>query len=103
MKDLKKLKQKEINANASVFKEMAKQGMMTRYYKGKHALMKKKVIIQYFDTWEDADRAGELLYEDQIFSVHTVGKPHLIFIKVIDEDQIFSVRKVAKRLPLKTD
>ena len=65
--------QKEVDKNFDAFQKKVKEDKLDNSSKGKFALMKNGKIIDYFNTWEDANKAGEIAYEDKLFSIQEVS------------------------------
>ena len=71
--DYKKKQQKEVDRNFEIFQEKMKNNEIEQEFYGKFALMKDGKIVDYFNTWSDAKKAGQLAYkEDSIFSIQEV-------------------------------
>jgi hypothetical protein len=60
----------EVSANADVFYAQLPELMQTEA--GRFALMRQQKIVEFFDTFGDACRCGDLLYQDEPFSVQEV-------------------------------
>lgn len=69
-------KKKEVRENAKIFFQNLEKGVYDEYL-GKYALMRHKEVIQYFDTRDDARRAGNMMYEDRLFSIQKVEKQNI--------------------------
>ena len=61
---------KEVYENFEVFQKMLPKLMKT--CAGKHALMRKQKIVEFFDTFIDAHKAGKLIFKDLPFSIQQV-------------------------------
>ena len=68
--DYKERQQAEVDSNFEAFQKQLDTIHSSKY--GKFALMKTGEIKSYFDTWKDARTAGELAYEDRLFSIQKV-------------------------------
>jgi hypothetical protein len=62
--------QQQVNDNFKAFNEILPT--MLEAKRNQYALIKDCVIIEYFSTFKDADKAGKLLYLDNLFSVQKV-------------------------------
>ncbi len=71
--DYRKKQQAEVDKNFSIFREKIKKGSIENSLFGKFALMKNGAIIDYFNTWEDAHKAGSIAYKDKLFSIQEVS------------------------------
>jgi hypothetical protein len=60
----------EVDANFAVFEQ--ELPALLRSHPGKYALYRHRELIEIFDTWADACRAGRRLYPDDIFSVQEI-------------------------------
>lgn len=61
----------EVSRNLEAFNKMLPD-ILNDYYE-KYALMRDERIVQFFDTWADADAAGEMHFEDGIYSIQWVS------------------------------
>ena len=68
----KKKQESEVEKNFKVFQKILDEIEPTNY--GKFALMKNGEIKEFFNTWDDANKAGEVAYEDKIFSIQEVTR-----------------------------
>ena len=77
--ELRKKIQKEVDDNYEVFKKILVKNKdnMLESQLGKYALMKEREIKGYYSSWEDANQAGNLAYEDGIFSIQKVHKDRI--------------------------
>ena len=64
--------QKEIDANYEAFLKKLDQYMAM--HNEKFALMHQGQVEQFFDTWQDAYNAGNLIHKDALFSVQKVTR-----------------------------
>ena len=64
--------QKEIDANFEVFSKNLDQYMAQ--HQDKYALMRDGEVRSFFLSWQDAYNAGNLIYDDGIFSVQKVTR-----------------------------
>lgn len=71
VKDQDRLR-KEIDTNFEVFLENLDQYMAQ--HRDKYALMRDGEVTSFFLTWQDAYNAGNLIYDDAIFSVQKVTR-----------------------------
>jgi hypothetical protein len=60
----------EVDANFAEFEKNLP--LLLREHAGKYALYRRRGVIEFFDTFADACRAGRKLYSDGIFSVQDV-------------------------------
>ena len=63
--------QQEVDANYEVFKARLDELLGER--PGQFALMKDRKVVEFFDTREDAVKAGKMLFDDGIFSAHEIS------------------------------
>jgi len=63
---------KEVDENYAVFAENVETYLIL--HKDSYALMRHGEVLDFFQTWLDAHRAGNLLFRDSIFSVQKVTK-----------------------------
>ena len=74
-KDYQKQQQNEVDKNYEAFSQKIKEeGGIDSSLIGKFALMKGEKIIDYFNTWEDAYKAGEIAYKDKLFSIQEITR-----------------------------
>ena len=64
--------QQEVDANYRAFVATLDQYMPR--YNEKFALMHNGKVEQFFDTWQDAYNAGNLIHKDALFSVQKVTR-----------------------------
>ena len=64
--------QKEIDANFKVFSKNLDQYMAQ--HQGKYALMRDGEVRSFFLSWQDDYNAGNLIYDDAIFSIQKVTR-----------------------------
>lgn len=72
MSSYEDLKRKEVDDNFSAINKMISEKKIPVEMYGKYALMKSKEIKGSYSTWEDAYQAGELKYEDKLFSIQQI-------------------------------
>ena len=60
----------EVDNNYKEFVKVLKNIAQSHY--GQFALMKSGEIIEYFDSWQDANKAGHLSFKDEPFSIQEV-------------------------------
>jgi len=63
-------KQAEIESNLAFFQEQL--GELLGEHRDRVALIRRRQIVDFFDTARDAQAAGGMLFPDQIFSVQKV-------------------------------
>ena len=73
MDSYREKQQAEVDKNFSIFQEKIKEGSIEHSLFGKFALMKGGEIIDCFNTWEDANKAGLIAYPDKLFSIQEVS------------------------------
>jgi len=61
----------EVDQNYEVFKSLLND-LLAGKFDGKFALMRKREIIEFFESAGDAFRAGKARYQDRLFSVQEV-------------------------------
>ena len=71
VKDKERLR-KEIDANFEAFSKNLDQYMAQ--HRDKYALMRDGAVTSFFLSWQDAYNAGNLMYDDAIFSVQKVTR-----------------------------
>ena len=71
VKDKERLR-KEIDANFEAFSKNLDQYMAQ--HRDKYALMRDGAVTSFFLSWQDAYNAGNLIYDDAIFSVQKVTR-----------------------------
>ena len=69
----KEEKQREVEKNFEFFQSVL-PSLLESYF-GETALLRHQRIVDFFDTFRDAQTAGEMSYEDGIFSIQEVEKP----------------------------
>ena len=67
----RKKQRKEVDANYKVFKNLLPD-LMGRHA-GKHALMKGRKVVNFYDTGDQAFNAGNRRFKDGVFSVQKVS------------------------------
>ena len=77
VQDWRKKQQKEVDANYKVFKKLLPD-LMGRHT-GKHALMKDREVVNFYDTSDQAFNAGKRRFKDGVFSVQKVSDEVLDF------------------------
>jgi len=62
--------QREVERNYKAFEQLGADFHQQNH--GLYALMQSGKIIELFNTWEDAEKAGNLLYQAEPFSIQEV-------------------------------
>ncbi len=70
--DYRQNQQEEVDKNYEVFQKKIERGEIDIDLYGKFALMKGGKIIDYFDSWGDANKAGDLAFKDKLYSIQHV-------------------------------
>ncbi len=69
-KSYKEKQEEEVENNFIFFQDELKNLLPENY--GKFALIKNQKIADFFETREDASKAGRIAYQDKIFSIQEV-------------------------------
>lgn len=69
----KEEKQREVEENFEFFQSVLPELLESHF--GETALLRHQKIEAFFDTFRDAQTAGEMSYEDGLFSIQKVEKP----------------------------
>ena len=67
--------QKEVKDNFTFFQQ--NKEMLLKEHLDKVVLIRHKQFIDYFDTEEDAIKAGRLKYKDDMFSIQKINEEHI--------------------------
>ena len=62
--------QQQVNDNFKAFNEILPTILEAK--RNQYALIKDCVIIEYFSTFKDSDKAGRLLYSDLMYSIQKI-------------------------------
>lgn len=71
--EYKEEQQQEVDHNFEIFQKKLENNEIASDLFGKFALMKNGKIIDYFNTSEDANKAGNIAYDDKLFSIQEVS------------------------------
>lgn len=69
----KEEKQREVEKNFELFQSVLPELLESHF--GETALLRHQKIVAFFDTFRDTQTAGEMSYEDGIFSIQEAEKP----------------------------
>ena len=64
--------QREVDANCAAMEEMLDD--LIGKHPERYALMKDRKVVRIFDTFADAVEAGEMHFEDDVFSVQKITR-----------------------------
>jgi len=71
MDDFNQKIQEEVDRNYDFFKKEFTKIVVEHL--GQFALLKNATIIDYFDTFEDAEKYANMAYSDRLYSIQKVG------------------------------
>jgi hypothetical protein len=73
MGNFRKEKEEEVDKNFEFFQTQILQ--ILEKHCGQYALLRKQTIVEYFDSFSDALKYADKVYEDKMFSVQRVELP----------------------------